>query len=72
MDSFRFMVSSLDKLASNLDDDHCKNLSEFYREEKVFRLMRHKGVYPYEYIDGWKNLRRQSYHRKMRFTAGLI
>ena len=47
IDSFRFMASSLDKLASNLDDNQCKNLREFYREEEVFRLMRCKGAYPY-------------------------
>ena len=52
IDSFRFMASSLDKSASNLDDDHCKNLREFYRKEEVFRLMRREGVYPYEYMDG--------------------
>ena len=48
------MASGLDKLASNLDDNQCKNLREFYKEEEVFRLMRRKPVYPYEYIDGWK------------------
>ena len=45
IDSFRFMVSSLDKLASNWDNNQCKNLREFYKEEEVFRLMRRKGVY---------------------------
>ena len=30
------MASSLDKLASNLDDDQCKHLREF---DQVFRLM---------------------------------
>ena len=33
--SFRFIASSLDKLASNLDEDQRKNLREFYREEEV-------------------------------------
>ena len=51
IDSCRFMASSLDKLASNLDDDQCKHLREFYKEEEVFRLMRRKGVYPYDYMD---------------------
>ena len=46
IDSCRFMSSSLDKLASNLDDDQCKNLREFHKEEEVFRLMRRNGVYP--------------------------
>ena len=46
LESCRFMTSSLDKLASNLDDDQCKNFGRFYTKGKVFKLMRHKGVYP--------------------------
>ena len=46
------MALSLNELASKLDDDQCKQLREFYKEEKVFRLMRRKGVYPCEYMDG--------------------
>ena len=48
VDSLRFMALSLEKLASNLEDDQCKHLREFYKEEEVFTLMRRKGVYPYE------------------------
>ena len=48
IDSFRFMASSLDKLASNLDDDQCQKLREFYKEDEVFRFMRRKGTYPYK------------------------
>ena len=49
------MTLGLDKLASNLDDDdQCKHLREFYKEDEVFRLMRRKGVYPYDYMDGWE------------------
>ena len=48
------MTSSLDKLLGNLDDDQCKHLKDLYKEEEVFRPMRRKGVYPYEYMDGWK------------------
>ena len=47
------MASSLDKLASNLDGDQCKNLRKFFDDEEQFRLMRCKGVYPYEYVDSW-------------------
>ena len=46
IDSCRFMTSSLDKLASDLEDDQCKHLREFYKEEEVFRFMRRKVVYP--------------------------
>ena len=34
IDSLRFLLSSLDKLASNLSDDQCKNLRWFYQEER--------------------------------------
>ena len=47
----RFMALGLDKLACNLDDDQYKNLREFYKTDEVFKLMRRKGVYPYEYMD---------------------
>ena len=30
------MALSLDKLASNLDNDQCKHLREFYKEEEIF------------------------------------
>ena len=48
------MSSSLDQLSSNLTDEQCKNLREFYPEEDVFQLLRRKGVYPYEYMNDWK------------------
>ena len=48
IDNLRFMALSLEKLASNLENDQCKHLREFYKEEEVFTLMRRKSVYPYE------------------------
>ena len=54
INSCRFMALGLDKLASNLEDDHYQNLRKFYKEEEAFKLMRRKGVYPYKYMDGWK------------------
>ena len=71
IDSCRFMASSLDKLASNLDDDQCKNLREFYKEDEVFRLMRRKSVYPYEYMDGWKKFEETSLPPKDAFYSKL-
>ena len=60
IDNCRFMASSLDKLSSNLEDDQCKHHREFYKEGEVFRLMRCKDVYPYEYMDGWKKFEETS------------
>ena len=70
-DSCRFMASSLDKLASNLDDDQCKNLREFYKGEDIFRLMRRKGVYPYKYMNGWKKFEETSLPPKDAFYSKL-
>ena len=71
IDSCRFMASSLDKLASNLDDDPCKHLREFYKEDEVFRLMRRKGVYPYEYMDEWNKFEETSLPPKDTFYSKL-
>ena len=71
IDSCRFMASILDKLASNLDDDQCKHLKEFYKEEEVFRLMRRKGIYPYEYMDSWKKFEETSLPQKNAFYSRL-
>ena len=56
-------------MASNLDDDRCKNFREFYREEEVFRLMRRKGVHPYEYMIDWKKYEETSLPPKDAFYS---
>ena len=116
IDSFRFMASSLDKLASNLcgtsgiQCDKCKgnmeliNISDDYiaslgcercrtkktkdLDEEVlkknfnhtsrflgcdekFRLMIRKGVYPYEYMDGWEKVEETSLPSKDAFYSRL-
>ena len=50
IDSFRFMSFSLDSLAKNLTDDQCRNVAQYYSGEK-FKLIRRKGVYPYDWVD---------------------
>ena len=65
------MALGLDKLASNLDDNQCKHLREFYKEDEVFRLMRREGVYPYEYMDGWKKFEVTSLPPKDAFYSSL-
>ena len=60
IDSCRFMESGLDELDFNLHDDQCKHLKEFYNGEEVFKLVKQKGVYPYEYIDDWEKFEETS------------
>jgi hypothetical protein len=49
------MASSLDKLTSNLERDQFTNLRAMYDGDKLDLLMR-KGVYPYDYVDGFDKL----------------
>ena len=50
IDSFQFMSSGLDKLASNLPKEAFKYTSEEFIGKK-FDLMSQKGVYPYDFMD---------------------
>ncbi|XP_057299582.1 uncharacterized protein LOC130630197 [Hydractinia symbiolongicarpus] len=54
IDSCRFMTFSLEKLASHLDDEQCKNLRWYFAEDDTFKLIRRKGVYPYEFVNSWQ------------------
>lgn len=58
IDTFRFMATSLSKLAANLVT---AGLSNFVETAKVFlpdemKLVTRKGVYPYEYTESWGKL----------------
>ena len=49
----------------------CKHLREFYNEDEVFRLMRRKGVYSYEYMDTWEKFEQTSLPLKDAFYSRL-
>ena len=51
IDSLQIMSSSLDKLVSNLPNDTFKYTSEKIKNDKKLKLMKQKGVYPYDYMD---------------------
>ena len=54
IDGILFMNSSLDKLLKNLN--YFKYLSSGFSGEKL-ELVKKKGVYPYEYLDGFKRFK---------------
>lgn len=56
LDSFRFMASSIEKLAKNLKPDQFRETSKFYPEQTKFNLVIKKGMFPYSYIDSFQKL----------------
>ena len=71
LDSFRFLPSSLDKLASNLTSDKLHNLRNCYPEENEFKLLQNKGLYPYDYIDDETKLSSEQIPTKLDFYNKL-
>ncbi|XP_014235688.2 uncharacterized protein LOC106658308, partial [Trichogramma pretiosum] len=69
IDSFRFMPSSLDKLASYLDTHPIVD-KEFsaYTSEQI-KLLKRKGVYPYDYTRSFESLREQQLPSIERFYS---
>ena len=49
IDSKQFLNSSLEKLVKKLSDNDSKYLSEKFHPEQI-KLVKQKGVYPYEYM----------------------
>ena len=64
LDTFAFMASSLESLATNLrssDDINelrkiFKNTSNEFKNDEQFLLMIQKGIYPYDYIENFNKL----------------
>ena len=70
IDSLRFMPSSLDALSQNLEDEQCKELAKEYIGEQ-FKLLRKKGVYPYEHMDSIERLAETELPPKRAFYSKL-
>ena len=68
LDSFQFMSSSLDKLVSDLPDKAFKYISEAFKKEQ-FKLMKQKGVYPYDYMSSFDKFNEKQLNQKKVFTA---
>ena len=70
IDSMQFLNSSLDKLVKNLNDKDFKYLSEGFSDEKL-KLVKQKGVYPYEYMNSFKRFSEDELPDKSKFFSSL-
>ena len=64
IDSMQFMNCSLDSLVRNLSDNDFKYLSE-----EFLKLIKQKGVYPYEYMDSFEKLSDDKLPDKCKFIV---
>ena len=71
IDSLQFMNASLERLVDNLTKDEFKFLHKFIDGPQKQELLLRKGVYPYDYVDGLKSLRKRKYHQSKSFTASF-
>ena len=69
-DSMQFMNSSLDSLVKNLSDNNFGCLSEEFSGE-LLRLVKQKGVHPYEYMDSFKKFSKKKLPDRSNFFSSL-
>ena len=70
IDSMQFMNSSLDALVKNLSDNDFKYLFEEFSGD-LSKLVKQKGVYPYEYIDNFKTFSGDKLPDRCKFFSSL-
>ena len=70
IDTMQFMKSSLDSLVKNLSDYDFVCLSEEYSGE-LLKLVKEKGVYPYEYLDSFEQFFENKLPDKCEFFSSL-
>ena len=68
IDSMLFMNSSLDKLVKNLSDHDFVYLSGEFSGEQL-KLVKEKGVYPYEYLNSFKKFKENKLSDKSKFFS---
>ena len=68
IDSMLFMNSSLDKLVKNLSDHDLVYLSGEFSGEQL-KLVKEKGVYPYEYLNSFKKFKENKLSDKSTFFS---
>ena len=71
LDSFRFLPSSLNTLASNLMKDNMKNLKKYFHDEDKFKAVCKKGIYPYDWFDNDRKFNAEKLPSKEEFYSRL-
>lgn len=70
-DSFKFMASSLENLGNNLKSEFFFETKKHFPDESKFKLMRQKGVFPYNFVDSPEKLKFKSLPSKDEFYDKL-
>ena len=70
IDSLQFYNSSLDTLASNLEDNDFKNLTSEFGIDKL-EMLKRKDAYPYEWVDSYEKFKHSSLPEKKYFYSSL-
>ena len=71
IDSMQFMNSSLEMLVENLGDNDFKCLTEVFNDSEQLKLVKCKGVYPYEWVDSFKKFDESFLPSKECFLSSL-
>ena len=71
LDSFQYMAISLERLAGNLPEDAFRYTKMEYKESEKLELMKHKGVYPYDYMDSSRRFEERKLPAKEQFYSVL-
>ena len=64
LDSFRFLPSALNTLASNLPKNKPLNLKKYFPDDNEFKQVCKKGHYPYDWMDDIDKFDEKNFHQK--------
>ena len=70
IDSLQFYNSSLDTLASNLNDEDFKYLVSEFGTDKL-EILKRKDAYPYEWVDSYEKFKYPTLPKKKHFYSSL-
>ena len=69
LDSFKFTLSGLASLVENLPKEELKETARFFGEKS--ELVSRKGIYPYEFMDGFEKFEKRQLPKKTSFFSRL-